>query len=203
MIELPEVKIIPVELPEILKKIRQCESGGDYTAQNPVSTASGGFQFIDGTWGNYKGYAKAKLAPEHIQDEYALKIYNEQGTRPWNASKHCWSPITRTATNLTVNSGVSYGGAVTILDSGRPEYRNCVATVRMFHHYPQGGNPYATPIFINSQTPTVGAVAVQRGHVAIVVGYTDTTVTIKEGNFKPGYLTQRTVPRYAFLGYFI
>lgn len=105
--------------------------------------------------------------------------------------------------NLTVNSGTDYGGKVIVLDQGRPEYRNCVATVRMFHPYPQGGCARCTPQWINSQEPAVGAVAVQSTHVMIVVSFTDTTVTIKEGNFWSGYLTQRTIPRSTIKGYYL
>lgn len=203
VIELPEVKKPEIVLPDTLIKIRRCESNDDYAAQNSRSTASGAFQFIDGTWNNYGGYAKAKLAPPYIQDEYALLTYQKDGTTPWNASKRCWGPKPIVARNFTVRSGTAYGGAVTVLHSGEPEYRNCVATVRMFHTYPSGGNPYATPQNINSQQPAIGAVAVQARHVMIVVSFTDTTVTIKEGNFWSGYLTQRTIPRSVIKGYWL
>lgn len=65
---------------KVLANIRRLESGGDYTAQNPNSTASGAYQFIDDTWktltkryGVGTEYAKAKLAPAAIQDEIAEK----------------------------------------------------------------------------------------------------------------------------------
>jgi hypothetical protein len=47
------------------------ESGGDPTAQNPTSTASGLWQFLDGTWAGYGGYAKARHAPPDVQNEKA------------------------------------------------------------------------------------------------------------------------------------
>lgn len=64
--------------------IVECESGGSYTAQNPTSTASGKYQFIDSTWdtmdgvkdGQYMGYAKARHAPPHIQDAAAAKLWD-------------------------------------------------------------------------------------------------------------------------------
>jgi hypothetical protein len=73
-----------------LESIAQCESGGDYSAHNPSSTASGKYQFLDSTWDNYKGYASAAEAPPAIQDERAEIEFANNGTTPWNASKHCW-----------------------------------------------------------------------------------------------------------------
>lgn len=55
----------------ILKTIRTLESGGNYTAQNGYSTASGAYQFTNGTWGNYGGYGRAAQAPPAIQDARA------------------------------------------------------------------------------------------------------------------------------------
>src|SRR5690606_11154838 len=43
------------------------ESGGSLTAQNPSSTASGKWQFLDSTWAGFGGYASAYLAPESVQ----------------------------------------------------------------------------------------------------------------------------------------
>lgn len=77
----------------VLSQIRECESGGDYRAQNAHSSASGAYQFVDGTWRSLdasKGYARAKHAPKSVQDKAARELLAEQGTSPWNASKHCW-----------------------------------------------------------------------------------------------------------------
>src|SRR5690606_25428666 len=73
--------------------IIKCESGGNPKAQNPHSTASGLFQFIDGTWRAYGGtkYSKrAKDATVEQQYEIANKAFAREGYRPWNASKSCW-----------------------------------------------------------------------------------------------------------------
>jgi hypothetical protein len=70
-----------------------CESSGSPTAQNPTSTASGLFQFIDGTWRAYGGTEfapRAKLATPDEQHIVANRAYAAEGYRPWNASKHCW-----------------------------------------------------------------------------------------------------------------
>lgn len=51
------------------------ESGGDIRAENPVSTASGKWQFIDGTWAGFGGYAHASDAPEAVQDARARELW--------------------------------------------------------------------------------------------------------------------------------
>jgi len=62
------------------------ESGGDITAQNPTSTASGKWQFLDSTWGGYGGYAKARYAPESVQDDRARQLWaGGAGCSHWSA----------------------------------------------------------------------------------------------------------------------
>ena len=62
------------------------ESRGNITAQNPTSTASGKWQFLDSTWGGYGGYAKARHAPESVQDERARQLWNGgRGCSHWRA----------------------------------------------------------------------------------------------------------------------
>jgi hypothetical protein len=69
-----------VENKVILETIRQRESGGNYKAQSDSSTASGAYQFIDGTWQGLtnkfnvgKEFKRAKDAPPEIQDAVADK----------------------------------------------------------------------------------------------------------------------------------
>ena len=62
----------PKELRDILLTIRIVESGQRYGIGKNKGGASGAYQYIDSTWGNYKGYPSAYLAPPEVQDERAL-----------------------------------------------------------------------------------------------------------------------------------
>jgi hypothetical protein len=65
---------------------------GGYQAQNPRSSASGAYQFLDSTWRNvsvragHPGYARALHAPWYVQDAVALWLYNNGGRSAWNGT---------------------------------------------------------------------------------------------------------------------
>jgi hypothetical protein len=86
----------PNGLPSILITVGQCESGGgpgtsiNYSAQNPSTSASGGFQIMDETWAGFGGYQHAKDAPPAVQIAKAQQLYASSGTGPWAASAGCW-----------------------------------------------------------------------------------------------------------------
>lgn len=62
------------------------ESGGNPTAENPVSSASGLWQFIDSTWDGFGGYAHASWAPVDVQNEKArLTWAGGAGCGHWGA----------------------------------------------------------------------------------------------------------------------
>ncbi|UXV35797.1 transglycosylase family protein [Staphylococcus sp. IVB6181] len=69
-----------VGIPSHLQQIAQRESGGDIHAINPSSGAAGKYQFLQSTWDSvapagYVGVSPAS-APEHIQDQAAVKLYD-------------------------------------------------------------------------------------------------------------------------------
>ena len=80
----------------LLSQIAQNESGGNYAATNPASTASGAYQFIDSTWqwvsqhtGAGTQYGSAAQAPPAVQDINALWLlrnYGANSTISWAAS---------------------------------------------------------------------------------------------------------------------
>lgn len=83
--------VTSVGLPSIMYRVRECESGGDYSLTNPHSTASGGWQFLDSTWQYVTGLpGRAKDYSRAVQDRAALKLYRSEGLVPWYASRGCW-----------------------------------------------------------------------------------------------------------------
>ncbi len=85
-----------VLVPPVLLAIRWCESRDDYQAANPSSSARGAYQFLSGSWRAYGhadryGVSTADQASRAQQDEAALLTWERDGTRPWNASRTCWS----------------------------------------------------------------------------------------------------------------
>lgn len=66
--------------------VKQRESGGNYNARNPSSTASGAWQFLDSTWAGFGGYPSAYLAPPDVQDERARQLWaGGAGCSHWSA----------------------------------------------------------------------------------------------------------------------
>jgi hypothetical protein len=72
-----------VRLPRELKKIAQCESGGNPRAISPDGKYRGKYQFSRPTWRSVGGHGDPAKASEYEQDKRALKLYHERGTAPW------------------------------------------------------------------------------------------------------------------------
>jgi muramidase (phage lysozyme) len=84
----------------IMKCIRHHESdtAGGYRAQNPISTASGAYQYLDGTWRAFShqaGYAHsprhAKNAPPWMQDAVTRWALWNGHAKSWHGT---WCPWT-------------------------------------------------------------------------------------------------------------
>lgn len=84
--------------PTLAKAVAWCESGYKQGVKNAQgSSASGVFQIIKSTW---QGSLKAMGLPPNLDVFDAgsnilvgVWLMKEAGTRPWDASKHCWSKL--------------------------------------------------------------------------------------------------------------
>ena len=72
-----------VKLPPVLKKIAQCESGGNPRAISRSGQYRGKFQFDQATWEAAGGKGDPAAAAEATQDRIALRLYHKRGTAPW------------------------------------------------------------------------------------------------------------------------
>jgi hypothetical protein len=72
--------------------VRRHESGGNYQAKNPTSTASGAYQFLDSTWltmsarAGHSGWGSARYAPPWVQDAVAVFTVNSGWRSAWNGT---------------------------------------------------------------------------------------------------------------------
>lgn len=80
------------EEPTIAQRVAACESNGDPRAENPVSSASGLYQFLDSTWTMVSGLpAPASAYPEHVQTAMFWRLWDEgRGASHWAPSRKCW-----------------------------------------------------------------------------------------------------------------
>lgn len=88
----PAVSVNPsTEMERFLACVKQRESGGDYTARNPSSTAAGAYQFLDSTAKLVAGwmgrpdlsYDAATWSPAD-QEHGARVLYQKMGKSPWH-----------------------------------------------------------------------------------------------------------------------
>jgi len=96
----PQDVIIEIkpEIPDILKKIAFCESGNkQFNSDGSVLRGKQNSRDV-GKWQINEFYHLANaqkigidIYTEAGNTEYALYLYNKNGTRDWNWSKSCWS----------------------------------------------------------------------------------------------------------------
>ena len=81
----PGVAPAPTRLPAALRRIAECESGGDPRAIGGGGRYRGKYQFTMGTWRAHGGKGDPIDASEAEQDRVALRLYRARGTAPWPA----------------------------------------------------------------------------------------------------------------------
>lgn len=71
--------------------IRKYESGGNYRAQNPTTSASGAYQFVDGTWHAVTGLSgHARDYPPSVQDAAFYKLWDGgRNASQWTTAHKC------------------------------------------------------------------------------------------------------------------
>lgn len=73
-------------------RAHESATSGGYRAQNPRSSASGAYQFIDSTWrtqsarAGYGGYSRAIHAPPYVQDAVAAYTVQHGGRSHWRGT---------------------------------------------------------------------------------------------------------------------
>jgi Transglycosylase-like domain/Putative peptidoglycan binding domain len=72
-----------VKVPAELKRIAQCESGGNPRAVSPSGKYRGKYQFDRATWEAWGGRGDPIKNPESTQDRVAVRLYHARGTKPW------------------------------------------------------------------------------------------------------------------------
>ena len=72
-----------VKLPPVLRRIAQCESGGNPRAVSASGRYRGKYQFDRATWEAAGGTGDPAAASESTQDRIALRLYRKRGTAPW------------------------------------------------------------------------------------------------------------------------
>jgi len=93
--EPPVSRSAPTAAIRLLTCVVHHESRGNPRAENPRSTASGLFQFLDGTWRHYarhvpsaRKYGHASHAPAAVQWQVALLAVKWGGRHHWDGT-HC------------------------------------------------------------------------------------------------------------------
>lgn len=91
----PMKQVSGEDMDRFMGAIRSKESGANYQAVGAMTKfgrATGAYQFIDSTWGYYKGYPRAKDAPPAVQDERARELMGQyfQQFGNWHDVASAW-----------------------------------------------------------------------------------------------------------------
>lgn len=90
-------------LQDIMRRLRAVESSDNYAAdrarKNPNDTASGAYQYVNKTWGNYGGYPRAVMAPPEVQDRRMMedlrRRYERYGNPYQTVAEHFYPKYAR------------------------------------------------------------------------------------------------------------
>jgi hypothetical protein len=151
---------------QFLAALRSQESNNNYQARNP-SGASGAYQFLDATWGNYGGYKSAADAPPSVQDARARQLAEQYFARFGN-----WSDVAK----------AWYAG---------PGFANKNQTVRQGSGAYPSINEYASSV-VSKMGGTVQAASVNTPGTIVTARPTDKTgitalqQTMKNAGIDPG-----------------
>lgn len=83
-----EAARIAAMIPDHLRRIAQCESGGNPRAVSPSGQYRGKYQFDYATWASVGGSGDPAAASEAEQDKRALILYSRRGSQPWPVCQH-------------------------------------------------------------------------------------------------------------------
>jgi resuscitation-promoting factor RpfA len=154
-----------LQFPSLAAMVQNFESGGNYTATNPTSSASGAYQFTTPTWSVYASqigvdlnqYPTAASAPPAVQDAVFQQTVSQVGLQPWTCSG-CDAPLSN---YLVSNPGAAY---LSTFDNG-----NVVAPTLASNATPDYGSQgdfYIDPSG-STASPNVGAGSSAAGNPAV------------------------------------
>jgi len=90
--------------PALPLRISFCESRHRWNAENKTSSASGTFQYVQGTWANTpEGKKGLSVFDADANVRAAVRHISVHGTSPWSESRTCWQK-TQFARSSTVDS---------------------------------------------------------------------------------------------------
>ena len=90
-VEYVNKEVVVHELPPILKKIGKCESGNNQNAKHINRGDVGKYGIHLPIWGWTAHEMGYDLYNEWDNEQFAIWLFMNYGSEPWNASKSCWN----------------------------------------------------------------------------------------------------------------